>query len=152
MGLNRGRQCVRGFAVRQAIIHMKCETRMSNTEIAEEIGRSRQWVGRVWRTATREAEQAAIDPEKRDELIAWVIYQVTMTIVKAQNRVEEHAAYGTLVLKGLELLRSILGMNQGANSEDKSSLHEIAKQVDIRLPLVLAKLGVIDPGKCDTKK
>jgi len=56
------------------------------------------------------------------------------------------------VLRGLELLRSILGMDQGADSEDKSSLHEIAKQVDIRLPLVIAKLGVIDPGECDTKK
>ena len=75
-----------------------------------------------------------------------------MTIIKAQNRVEEHAAYGALVLKGVEQLRALLGMDEGTDSEDKSSLHEIAKQVDIRLPLVLAKLALIDPGKCDTKK
>ena len=44
MGLRRGRQSVRGFAVKEAIILLKCETHMSNTEIAEAIGRSRQWV------------------------------------------------------------------------------------------------------------
>ena len=49
--------------MKEAIIHLKCETHMSNTEIAEAIGRTRQWVARVWRTAVREAEQAAIDPE-----------------------------------------------------------------------------------------
>ena len=125
---------------------------MSNTEIAEEIGRSRQWVGRVWRAAVREAEQAAIDPEKKEELKAWLINQVTMTIVKAQNRVDESAAYGALVLKGVEQLSALLGIDESSGSEVKNSLHEIAKQVDIRLPLVIAKLGVIAPSECDTKK
>lgn len=41
----------------------------------------------------------------------------------------------------------VFGVFRGQNS-----LHEIAKQVDIRLPLVIAKLGVIAPSECDTKK
>jgi len=56
------------------------------------------------------------------------------------------------VLKGVEQLRALLGMDEGTDSEDKSSLHDIAKQVDVRLPLVIAKLGVINPGECDAKK
>jgi len=149
IGLSRGRQSVRGYAVKQAIIHLKCETHMSNTEIAVAIGRSSQWVGRVWRTAVREAEQAAIDPEKREELKAWMIEQVKMTIIKAQNKVEDNAAYGALVLRGVEQLRILLGLDKDADLGDKSTLHEIAKQVDIRSPLVLAKLGVIGTGGRD---
>lgn len=150
MGISRGRQSVRGFAVKQAIIHLKCETHMSNTEIAKAIGRSRQWVARVWRVAVSEAEQAAVDPEKKAELKAWLINQVVMTITKAQAKVDDHAAYGALVLKGVEQLRILLGLDKDVDPNDKSTLHEITKQVDIRSPLVLAKLGRIKAEESDS--
>jgi hypothetical protein len=145
IGLSRGRQSVRGFAVKQAIILMKCETHMSNTEIAEALGLSRQWVARVWRAAVREAEQAAIDPEKREELQAWLFYQLEMIITKAQSRVDESAAYGALVLKGVEQMRILLGIDNEVDNGGKSTLHEIAKQVEIRSPLVMAKLDRVTP-------
>lgn len=149
VGLSRGRQSVRGFAVKEAIIRLKCETHMSNAEIAEVIGRSRQWVAKVWRTAVREAEQQAIDPEKRKELKAWLINQIKMTIVKAQSRVEEHASYGALVLKGVEQLQALLGIDGESDCCKKSSMQEIANQVDIRSPLVMVKLSGIDSNKGD---
>jgi|GEM_PF-5485251 len=149
LGVSRGRQSVRGFAVKEAVIRLKCETHMSNTEIAEAIGRSRQWVGKVWRTAVREAEQQAIDPEKRKELKAWLINQVKMTIVKAQSRVDEHASYGALVLKGVEQLQALLGIDEVSGGGEKSSLQEIANQVDVRSPLVMIKLSGASSTICD---
>jgi hypothetical protein len=152
IGLSRGRQSVRGYAVKHAIIRLKCETHMSNTEIAEAIGRTRQWVAKVWKAAVREAEQAAIDPENRKELKAWMINQVKMTIIKAQNKVDDHAAYGALVLKGVEQLSALLGMDVVTDSGDKSSLHEIANLFDVRSPLVMAKLGGTKPSESNSKE
>ena len=87
---------------------------------------------------------------KKKELKAWMVKQVIMTIVKAQNRVDEHAAYGALVLKGVEQLRILLGVDEDSGGADKSSLQEIANQVDIRSPLVMAKLGGDGSAQCDS--
>lgn len=144
MGLNRGRQSVRGYAVKQAVIRLKCETHLSNKEIGEAIGRTRQWVSKVWKSAVREAEQAAIDPGKRMELKAWLINQVIMAITKAQCNVEDHAAYGALVIKGVEQLQALLGVDTTSDNDSKSNLHEIANQVELRSPLVLTKLTTSD--------
>lgn len=145
IGLTSGRQSVRGFAVKRAIIHMKCETLMSTSEIAEALGLTRQWVGRVWRAAVRDAEQAAIDPEKSKQLQAWLFYQLKITITKAQSRVDDRAAYGALMLKGAEQMRILLGIDNEVDNGLKSTLLEIAKQVEIRSPLVMAKLGRVTP-------
>jgi len=72
-----------------------------------------------------------------------------MTIVKAQSRVDEHASYGALVLKGVEQLRALLGIDDVSGSGEKSSLQEIANQVDVRSPLVMVKLSGVGSTKCD---
>jgi len=75
-----------------------------------------------------------------------------MTIIKAQNKVDDHAAYGALVLKGVEQLSALLGMDAVTDSGDKSSLHEIANLFDVRSPLVMAKLGGTKPSECNSKE
>ena len=98
----------------------------------------------------REVEQEAIDPEKSKALKAYLINQVKMTIVKAQNRVDEHAAYGALVLKGVEQLSVLLGVDEVSGSGVISSLLEIVIQVDIRSLLVMVKLGGDGSAQCDS--
>ena len=116
---------------------------MTTEEIAAAIGRSPRWVRKVWRTAVRDAERAAIDPDARLELQAWLIEQVKMVIIKSQPLVQEHAAYGALVLKAVDQLHSMLGMDREVNTETKNTFAEIAAQVDARSPLVMAKLNKI---------
>ena len=48
-----------------------------------------------------------------------MIHQVTMTILKAQNKVDDHAVYGALVLRGVEQLRILLGIDKDADLSDK---------------------------------
>ncbi|MBK1855001.1 hypothetical protein JO972_08520 [Verrucomicrobiaceae bacterium 5K15] len=139
-GLSRGRQTMRGYAVKQAIIKLKCETHMSNQEIAKAIGRTPQWVSKVWRHAVKEAEQASISPEQREALKAWLIHQIKMTIIKAQSKVDDHAAYGALVLKGVEQLHALLGLDSLSDEDSKRTLQEITDRLDIRSPLVMEKL------------
>ena len=142
-GVNQGRGTVRGQAVKVAIIKLKCETNMTTEEIATAIGRSSRWVRKVWRTVVQDAERASMDPDARLELQAWLIEQVKMVISKSQPLVQEHAAYGALVLKAVDQLYSMLGMDREVNTETKNTLAEIAAQVDARSPLVMAKLEKI---------
>ncbi len=122
-----------------AVVELKCTTRLTANEIGELIGRSPKYVSKVWRAEVRRAEEEMVNPEKRRELKAWMLRQVQMTVVKAQNLVESHAAYGALVLKGVEALERLAGV-EVADASKKSTLDEIAEQVKVRSPLVLEKL------------
>lgn len=136
----RGKMLARGYAVREAIMTLKCTTSLTMPEIAKEIGRSTGYCRQVWSVLVREAEHMRTDPEKKKDLQAWMIAQVQMTITKAQNRIDDHAAYGALVLKGVEQLGVMLGLDKEVMN-DKYSTQEIAARLDARSPLVLAKLG-----------
>lgn len=117
---------------------------MSTKEIAEVIGCSERWVRKVWNTAVEEATQAQTDPEIRIELKTWMIEQLKLVIMKSQQRIEENPAYGALVLKAVLDLHAMLGLDHDQHSESRDTLEEIAAKVDLRSPLVMAKLRGIN--------
>ena len=137
------RQIMRGHMTREAVVRLKCTTQMTMQEIADHLDKSHVYCSQIWSEACKEARAMRDDPAKQEELRAWLAMQVQMVISKAQNRIEDNAAYGALVLKGSEQLADMMGLSAQEAMGDKYDYKELAERVESKSPLVLAKLNKV---------
>ena len=133
---------VRGFETKRQLVQLHCFEGKSLPECARLMGRHYRAIHATWRAIVAEASGERGGPDYRKQVKALCDRSLRELLQVSMPLVGESAAHGAVVLKTVEALRSLHGVD-GAEDGDASglpTLEEIGAQVRAVSPLLAGKL------------
>ena len=142
---------VRKMRKRDEVARLISEEKMTQKEVAEQMGISERWVSQLWREATTAAWQEGLSSaELKEDVRTMCSAALHHTLKTSVERVEDTAAYGAIVVAAAKTLLEMHGCAspEAGSGNKKKDFEESMKRAKAVSPLLFKRLaGLEKPGE-----
>lgn len=149
--LQRGidRNIVKGHETKKKVIQLHCMEGKPLKEVAKLIGRHHRYVQMVWKGIVEDTKGRASKGEHDADVRAYCDLHLRGVIESAARLVEDNAAYGAVVIRGVSELCALHGVKpeEAGITGGIASLEDIGQAVRVASPLLMDKLARVQSIK-----
>jgi hypothetical protein len=143
------RALVRGFKTKEEIIRLHCIEGKPLKVVAKELGRHHRYVQQVYQVIVADVKGRATKGEKDDDVRTFADKHLRNVIIQAAAMVNDNAAYGAVVIRGVSELCALHGVKpeEAGITGGIASLEDIGQAVRVASPLLMDKLARVQSIK-----